>query len=473
MKTVVVGAGGGGIASALLASLRNEDVTLVEGHENLGGCASWFHRGAFCFDVGATTLSGVATHEPMGKLFALLGDSPELKPVDPGIVFHLSSGKKLHYFKDFDKWLGELEREFPDLNHRPFWKKIYSINHEAWGLLANLPSFPFKKISHFWQGIRSPRHYHLFPYLFVSTEMMVKFYHLNHPEYLELLNGILLISAQAEAREIPFLVGAMALAYPRETYAPVGGMKGLMDFLERKCLEKNVKILKKSPVVHLVSNKVTLKEGKELEADRVILNVPYWNIPGLFLGPEKKLLQHEFKEKKVAWGAFTLYLGIKTQCHELYQQIHLNHPKVKNYFVSFSIPEDLSRAPEGWQSVTISTHVDVGEWIESDSKTYQANKLELMNLILKDFLDRFGIYETKFVTAGTPKTFERYTGRKSGYVGGLPFLYGMNPWKIQGHGTDLKEVYRVGDTTFPGQGLVGVVAGALALDATLKKEPSR
>lgn len=162
-----------------------------------------------------------------------------------------------------------------------------------------------------------------------------------------------------------------------------------------------------------------------------------------------------------------MYLGFKAQCHELYQQIHLNHPKVKNYFVSFSIPEDLSRAPEGWQSVTISTHVDVREWIDVDSKIYQANKLELMNLILKDFLNRFGISETKFVTAGTPKTFERYTGRKFGYVGGLPFLYGMNPWKIQGHGTDLKEVYRVGDTTFPGQGLVGVVAGALALDQTL------
>jgi phytoene dehydrogenase-like protein len=87
-----------------------------------------------------------------------------------------------------------------------------------------------------------------------------------------------------------------------------------------------------------------------------------------------------------------------------------------------------------------------------------------MQLILQDFKNRFGITETKYVTAGTPKTFERYTGRQSGYVGGLPFLYGMNPWSIPGHTTQLQNIYRVGDTTFPGQGLVGVVAGSLALD---------
>ena len=94
-KTIVIGAGGGGIASALLASFRGEEVSLIESHENVGGCASWFHRGDFCFDVGATTVSGLSLHEPLGKLFSMLKSRPELKRQDPGIVFHLSSGKKL------------------------------------------------------------------------------------------------------------------------------------------------------------------------------------------------------------------------------------------------------------------------------------------------------------------------------------------------------------------------------------------
>ena len=119
-STIFVGAGGGGIASALLAAIRGETVTLVEAHSYLGGCASYFRRGKFVFDAGATTVSGVAPGEPLGELFQLLGQTPDLILSDPGIVFHLSSGKKLRYHHDFESWMQELEDHFPQLNHRPF-----------------------------------------------------------------------------------------------------------------------------------------------------------------------------------------------------------------------------------------------------------------------------------------------------------------------------------------------------------------
>ena len=469
IRTIVVGAGGGGIASALLASLRNEEVTLVEAHENLGGCASWFDRGEFCFDVGATTLSGVAPTEPLGKLFHLLQARPQIKAQDPGIRFHLSSGKKLSYFKKFEKWMGELEREFPHLNHRPFWKKIYAINSKSWVLLSQLNSFPFQSPMDVLEVFKAPGLFHLYPYLLVNTEMMLKFYGLWDKDYLELINGILLISAQAHADRVPFLIGAMALAYPCETYAPVGGMKGLMSFFEQQCLDKKVTVLKKSPVKKIDKNAVH-SSHQSLPYHQLILNVPYWNIPGLFEVSEQRKLSKNFAATKNAWGAFTLYLGVRANVQELYQQIHLNHPDVSNYFVSFSIPHDLSRAPEGWQAVTISTHVEVEEWLGLKKVDYKRRKSHFAEVILHDFKQRFGITDTKFVTAGTPKTFERYTGRQSGYVGGLPFLYGMNPFSIPGHITNLQDVYRVGDTTFPGQGLVGVVAGSLALDQQLRSK---
>ena len=468
-KTIVVGAGGGGIASALLASFRHEDVTLIEAHENIGGCASWFNRGAFCFDAGATTVSGVAAHEPLGKVFNLLKDRPLLRMQDPGIVFHLSSGKKLSYFRNFEKWMSELEREFPDLNHRPFWEKVYSINHKSWYLLSSLSSFPFENIFDALEVLKSPEHFHLYPFLLVSTEMMLKFYGLHQQEYLELINGILIISAQAHAPNIPFLIGAMALAYPQETYAPVGGMRGLMTFFEKKCLDHKIKILKNSPV-HKIENKKIYFRDENLPYDQLVLNVPYWNIQDLFPGQEQEVVKQQMSQSKHAWGAFTLYLGVKSEIEELYQQVHLNNPEIANYFVSFSIPQDRERAPESWQAVTISTHVEVTQWLGLSPQAYKEKKNHFMQIILADFKKRFGIEEVKFVTGGSPKTFERYTGRKSGYVGGLPFLYGMNPFSIQGHSLKVQNIFRVGDTTFPGQGLVGVVAGALALDHKLKTE---
>ena len=468
-KTYVVGGGGGGIASALLASTRGDHVTLFEAHENLGGCASWFDRGPFSFDVGATTLSGMGPGEPLGKLFNLLGERPQLSIVNPGIVFHLSSGDVLNYYKDFDLWMKELERVFPNLNHRPFWKKVFEINDKAWGLLDNLSSFPFTSVEDFFQVLKAPQYFSLYPYLFVSTEMMLKHYNLEHSLYSELLNGILLISAQTEARNLPFLVGAMGLSYPRETFAPVGGMKGFMEFLERVCQNKNIQIMKSAKVEKIEGSTIRLTDGRSFKGDEFILNLPCWNIPALF-SDDKTIFRHDRSEEKSAWGAFVVYLGIKAHIRDSYHQIHLNHPLVKNYFASFSLPEDLKRAPTGWQSVTISTHIDAASWFEMEKADYRKAKEEITQLILADFKKRFNIQETKYVTAGTPKTFERYTGRHLGYVGGLPFLFGSNPWRLIGHKTPISNVFRVGDTTFPGQGIVGVVAGALALHQEMLKK---
>lgn len=468
-----MGAGGGGIASALLARLRGNSVTLIEAHEHLGGCASFFDRGGFAFDVGATTLSGLTDAAPLGRLFRLIGEKPELIRADPGIKFHLSNGQSLQYFSEFERWMGELERVFPGKNHRPFWKKVYGINAKAWSLLGLLNSFPFKTPADFWEVIKSPGHYHLYPYLLVSTELMLKKYQLDSPLYVELINGILLISAQAEAPKVPFLIGAMGLAYPQETYAPVGGMKGLMLFFEKKCRDLGIEVLKECPVTSIANHVVTLKDGRELHADEVILNVAYWNVLELFKGKEKEQLTEEFSGEKSGWGAFALYFGAKSRVKELYHQVHLNHPEVKNYFVSFSDPSDETHAPAGEQTVTISTHVVAEGWSHMEKTSYRELKAHLQDLILTDFKKRFGIDSVRFVTSGTPKTYQRYTGRQSGYVGGLPFLYGMNPWKLRGHTTSLPYVHQVGDTTFPGQGIVGVVAGAFGLDEKLKKVPSQ
>ncbi len=471
MKTIIVGGGIGGISSALLASQRGEEVILFEAHENIGGCASWFKRGKFCFDVGATTVSGVDFNQPLGKIFKLIGKSPELTWQDPGIVFHLSNGKKLSYCCGFDAWMLELEKTFPHLTHRPFWEKVYKINSHAWELLDSVKSFPFKSIADFTEIFSRPDLFNLYPYLLVNTEMMLKIHGLHHPEYLELINGILLISAQAHAENVPFLIGAMALAYPRQTYAPQGGMRGFFDFLESACLDKGIRVKNKSRVTMIDNHKVFLNQDSH-EYDQLILNVPCWNQAELFQGREKVILEKDLKEPKEAWGAFTLYFGIPSFTNELYQQVHLNHPEVSNYFISFSLPEDESRAPLGWQAVTISTHVNVETWFGVSSHDYRLKKQSIMNIIISDFKERFSIQEVKHLTAGTPKTFQDYTLRKNGYVGGLPFLYGMNPFSILSSETGLEKVFRVGDTIFPGQGLVGVAAGALALDYRIKKSTS-
>ncbi len=462
LKTLIVGAGGGGIASALLAALRGEQVTLLESHSALGGCASYFKRGPFTFDAGATTVSGVGIGEPLGELFELLGHAPDLYPADPGITFHLSNGKVVRYHRDFELWLKELNDHFPGKNHRTFWTLIRKINKKSWSLLKDVKTFPFVGLSDILEVVKHPTYVTLVPHLMLSTEQALKNHGLDSLEYLELVNGILLISAQAESEHIPFLVGAMALSYPAETYAPVGGMKGLMEFFDTELKRLNVHIKLKSQVTKVAGKKVQLKDGSQFEADKLIMNIPVWNISEIVEGSAKPKLVKEASDRPGSWGALTVYFGMKGHIHEPYHQVHLNHPVVKNYFVSLSVPEDLKRAPEGFQTVTISTHVLADQ-------NYDHEKFQLADVILKDFMARFNVSEIKHFTIGTPKTFERYTGRKSGFVGGLPFLYGKNPLSLLGPLTSQKGLYRVGDTVFPGQGLCGVVAGAMQLHDRILK----
>ncbi len=449
IKTLVIGAGGGGLSSALLSGLRGEEVTILEAHSYLGGCASYYKRGPFVFDVGATTVSGIGPLSPLGELFDLIGEKPNLVPVDPGIIFHLSDGKKVSYHCDFELWMSELEKHFPQQNHRAFWTLVHEVALSGWSFLKDVPQLS--------KACFYPKYYKLLPHLLLSTEMMLKKFQLSDPSYLELINGILIISAQAYAHDVPFLVGAMALTYPKETYAPEGGMMGLMNFFEQQCLRLGVKILKNHKVLSIQPGlHVQTEKGQIFKADRVISNLTVWDMPFL----------KEAHKKEGHWGAFTLSFAVPSQIKELYQQVHLKNKIVENYFISFSLPNDLARAPEGWQVVTISTHVEATSWFEINN--YQEKKEQYSEIIMHDFLSRFNISEVKFLSAGTPKTFERYTGRKNGFVGGIPFLYGKSPFSLLSFKTEMKEFYRVGDTTFPGQGLVGVVAGSLNLHRYLK-----
>lgn len=472
MKTIVVGAGGGGIASAILAAVRGEEVTLLEGHSKLGGCASYFKRGPYLYDAGATTLSGLETNKPLCELFELIGNKPDLYLADPGIVFHLSCGKVIHYYRDFDRWMDELKLHFPEMDHRPFWELVRKIDQKSWKFLKEIKHFPFKELSDLQDLIKYPSHAGLVPYLLVSTDHMLKKYGLDQHDYLELVNGILIISAQTLSQRTPFLVGAMGLSYPSETYAPVGGMKGVMDFFEKELLRLGVKLEKRAKVESFSEkgNKVSVKllKGDEEKGERLILNLPIWNLSSMSEGQLSETFLEEGEKNPGGWGAFCLYFGITSSVEGLYHQVHLASDIIPNYFASFSIPDDESRAPKGERAVTISFHVPATEWIGLSKDEYESKKKALSDIVLEDFKKRFKVDELKMLTLGTPKTFERYTGRKNGFVGGVPFVYGKSPFALLSPVTSSPEIFRVGDTTYPGQGLVGVVAGALALHERLK-----
>ncbi len=458
-KLAVIGSGGGGLGAALLSQSQGVQTELFESHIYPGGCASWFQRGQFVFDVGATTLSGLGHNRPLTDWASITGAPLKVYTADPGIVFHFPHDK-LHRYRDFDKWMGELKRVFPHQEHKKIWKKFHQMSEASWSFLPALQGFPPRRWSDLKHALNWLRGIKLSPYLFISLETLFRLHSQSSPEFKRFIDALCMISAQNKASQVPALIGALAMTYPAETYAPQGGMKGLFSGWLEHFQKLGGQWNPKSRVTSLNSSMdrwslgINNEEARE-NYDHVVSNMTGWSL--------SKLLKERSTLPTKAWSAFTLYAGIKSSqpIQEIY---HLVLPEqssgVPDYFCSFSHPEDSSRAPEGWQTVTLSIHTTEDEW-ELSGVGYAEKKEAYKALIWNHFRATFPqIIEDKFLTAGTPQTFFRYTLRPGGRVGGLPhrWSYPLWLWPSQFKRAGLSQL---GDTVFPGQGLVATITGSM------------
>ena len=69
MKSIVVGAGIGGIAAALRLSAKKHDVTIIEKQNDLGGRARIFKKNGFTFDAGPTVITAPYLINELFELF--------------------------------------------------------------------------------------------------------------------------------------------------------------------------------------------------------------------------------------------------------------------------------------------------------------------------------------------------------------------------------------------------------------------
>ena len=122
-KVVVVGAGIAGLTSAAILSKLGLSVTLIESHNQSGGCAGTFKRKNYIFDVGATQVAGLEKGGTHSKIFDFLDiKSPEATILDPACIVDLNDGSKpipIWYKKN--EWISEREIQFPGTRY--FWQE--------------------------------------------------------------------------------------------------------------------------------------------------------------------------------------------------------------------------------------------------------------------------------------------------------------------------------------------------------------
>ena len=154
-KILVIGAGFGGIASALRMRARGYDVTLVDRLSSIGGRAQVFNRGGFKHDAGPTVITAPFLFDELFELFdEKREDYIEFRALDPWYRFYFHTGEQFDYRPSIEDTNEEIAR-FSEKDVKGYSrllkasKSIYDIGFEKlsdkpftkfWDMMAQIPS---------------------------------------------------------------------------------------------------------------------------------------------------------------------------------------------------------------------------------------------------------------------------------------------------------------------------------------------
>ncbi|NEP19212.1 MAG: C-3',4' desaturase CrtD [Leptolyngbya sp. SIO4C1] len=483
-KVVVIGAGIGGLTAAALLAKRGYAVKVFDQAIVPGGCASTFKRGGFTFDVGATQVAGL---EPGGihqQIFEELEiPLPEASICDPACaVFLPNETVPINVWRDPQRWQAERQRQFP--GSEPFWQRLASLFEYSWRFQSRDPVLPPRSGWDMWQLIAALRPDTLLtvPYMFSTVAQLLKSYGLRCDRRLKtFLDLQLKLYSQVDADQTALLYAATALGVsqsPQGLYHLHGSMQALSDRLAEALRRDGGELYMRHRAEQILLEQgrprfVRITDEKRGEswlepADHVVANVTVQNLVEL-LGTQAPVgYRQRINKLPPASGAFVVYLGVEqaavpTSCPPHLQFLYdYDGPIGENnsLFVSVSRPGD-GRAPTGKATVIASTFTEVSAWQRT------ADYEQLKQQYTEQAIARLGRYfdlrpaHLLQVEAATPRTFEHYTARYQGTVGGIgQRLSTFGPFGFANR-TPVPHLWLVGDCTHPGEGTAGVSYSAL------------
>ena len=479
IKTVVIGAGIGGLTAAALLLKAGYIVTVLEAHVYPGGSAGTFYHQKYRFDAGATLAGGFASGGPHARVSEILGLEWPIHPVDPAWVVHLPDGQTVTQWAQQEAWELERRRVFPGTER--FWLLQEKLADTSWDISSRPFPWPprsYRDVVTLAKGLRLNT-LAAIPYL---TRTMGDLTTSNNPMFRAFLDGQLLISAQTTADRASALYGSAALDLPRRGVNHVrGGMGSLAATLVDWIRANGGEVIFRQRVdkIEMQNGRaaaVLTTKGLRVEADVLIGNLTPWALRNLLGANSPKKLEAELNRRRATWGAFTLYLGLEATGIPPglagHHQVIADHTRPlgegNSVFISISDPDDPDRAPTGMRAVTLSTHTDIAPWWElknlSDKSAYLERRDEYTERLINAAVKVMpGIRDAmRLSLPGTPITFQFYTGRPLGMVGGFPQ---SSIFDARSPHTGIENLWLVGDSIFPGQSTAGVTLGAMRVAA--------
>jgi C-3',4' desaturase CrtD len=485
-EIVVVGGGIGGLTTAALLAARGLSVCLLERGPHAGGCVAAYERFGYRFDPGAGLYASWQPGEIHELVFRELPVSaPEVLPVSPAYVVRLPDGAEVPVGGDYSAFEENLRAAFPECDGAAvrFYRELAPIGDALQRAALRSPALAtLSKLQRVRLLASEPRH----AARVLSAAGHTAATHLRQASlrFRRFIDAQLQIFAQCASDECAYLYAAVALMQPLQgMYAIRGGAAALAETLAESIRRSGGIVRLDTTALRLVEDTtgralgVDLLSGERILATRAIVsNLTVWDTYGKLLGLNRTPAAMRARLKQLrGWGAYLVYLGIDEEVAARlpaanvlaltdWQEGEPFSPEGTQLMLSVAHESD-RRAPAGKRAATVSTFTEAERWFsfhEDETTHEEQDQAALENLWerLHRALPELGAGAEVIETA-TPRTFYEGTRRKLGMVGGVGQSLAAFGANAPTHRTPLRNLYMVGDTVFPGQGVSAVTRSAL------------
>jgi C-3',4' desaturase CrtD len=485
---VVVGGGIGGLTAAALLAARGVGVCLLEREPRAGGCCAAFEAFGHRFEAGAGLYASWQPGEIHERVFAELPVAPpEVREVEPAYVVRLPEGEDVRVGGELEEFAERLRAAFPECADAAvnFYREATQI---ADALQRAARRFPALATASKLQRVKLALQEARLSSIILSRADETAARHLANTSarFRRFLDAQLQIFAQVASDECAYLYAAVALSQPlRGMYAIGGGAQALADSLAGAIKRSGGMVRLNAHALRLAYDSrgraagVDLLSGERVEARRaVVSNLTVWDTYGKLVGAGRTpdAVRAPLKSLR-GWGAYQIFLSLDEEAARRLPAEHVltvtgrqddeTFDPERALLMLSAAPSWDSRAPAGKRAATVSSFTDAEAWFsfhadESEHEEQDARALEERWGRLHAALPELGAGAEVIETATPRGTYER-TRRRLGMVGGTGQSLGVFGANATTHRTTVANLYMVGDTVFPGNGVAAVTQSALVV----------
>lgn len=495
---IVIGSGIGGLVAGTQLAVKGANVLVLEKYVIPGGSSGYYEKDGYTFDVGSSVMFGFSDKGNLNlitRALAAVGCEMEVIPDPATVHFHLPNNLSVLVHKEYNDFITELTNKFP--HEKEGINKFYGV---CWKIFNALNSLELKSLEEplylFGQFFQKPLECLTLAYYLPQNAGAIARKFIQDPQLLSFIDAECFIVSTVNALQTPMINASMVLCdrhFGGINY-PVGGVGGIAKSLAKGLLDKGSNIMYRANVTSIILEDkkavgVKLSDGRELFAKTIISNATRWDTFGKLLkGNELPKEEEDFQKVYVKAPSFlSIHMAVKaevlpsdTDCHHFVLEDDWTSLEKSYGSIFLSIPTvlDSSLAPKGHHILHIFTTSCIEDWKGLPQRDYDAKKERVADEIISRLEKKLfpGLKSAiVFQEVGTPKTHRRFLARDDGTYGPMPRKIPKGLLGMPFNTTAIDGLYCVGDSCFPGQGVIAVAfsgimcAHRVAADMGLEK----